>query len=321
MKTQKITTDINLAINSLKIGKLVAIPTETVYGLAGNALNENALKQIFILKKRPLHNPLILHISSYEKLQEITKNIPFKAKKLAKKFWPGPLTLVLNKKNKISKTVSAGKSTIAVRVPNHPLTLKLLNSIDFPLAAPSANPSGFISPTSATHVSNFFKDGLDVILNGGSCSKGLESTIIGFENQDPILYRHGAIPISEIENCIGTIGRKIKNDLNPSSPGMLSRHYSPRTPIILVNSFSKYIYQNKHKKIGVLSFENKESYSLAIQQEILSKSGNINEAAKNFYSALHSLDSKNLDIIITTLLPEIGLGKTINDRLKRAVAN
>ena len=318
---QKITTDINLAINSLKIGKLVAIPTETVYGLAGDALNEKAIEQIFILKKRPKHNPLILHISSYEKLQEIVKKIPFKAKKLAKKFWPGPLTLVLEKKNKISNTVSAGKSTIAVRVPNHPLTLKLLNSIDFPVAAPSANPSGFISPTSASHVSNFFKDGLDVILNGGLCSKGLESTIIGFEDDNPILYRHGAIPISDLEDCIGTIGKKIKNDLNPSSPGMFSRHYSPRTPIILINNLSKYIYENKHKKIGVLSFENKEGFTLGTKHEILSKSGDINEAAKNFYSALHSLDSKNLDIIITTLLPEKGLGKTINDRLKRAVAN
>ena len=262
-----------------------------------------------------------MHISSYEKLQEIVKNIPFKAKKLAKKFWPGPLTLVLEKKNKISNTVSAGKSTIAVRVPNHPLTLKLLNSIDFPVAAPSANPSGFISPTSASHVSNFFKDGLDVILNGGLCSKGLESTIIGFEDDNPILYRHGAIPISDLEDCIGTIGKKIKNDLNPSSPGMFSRHYSPRTPIILINNLSKYIYENKHKKIGVLSFENKEGFTLGTKHEILSKSGDINEAAKNFYSALHSLDSKNLDIIITTLLPEKGLGKTINDRLKRAVAN
>ena len=318
---KSIQSNIKKAKKYLDKNHCVAVPTETVYGLAGDALNEKAVEEIFILKKRPLHNPLILHISSYEKLREITKNIPFKAKKLAKKFWPGPLTLVLEKKNKVSNTVSAGKSTIAVRVPNHPLTLKLLNSIDFPLAAPSANPSGFISPTTATHVSSFFKDGLDVILNGGLCSKGLESTIIGFENDNPILYRHGAIPISDLENCVGTIGKKIKDNLNPSSPGMFSRHYSPRTPIILTNNFSKYIYQNKDKKIGVLSFENKEGFSLATKHEILSKNGDIDEAAKNFYSALHSLDSKNLDIIITTLLPEKGLGKTINDRLKRAVAN
>ena len=198
-----ITKSLENAIITLRKNELIAIPTETVYGLAGNAYNETAIKKIFELKKRPFYNPLIVHIKSLAYLQEIASDIPDNALKLAKVFWPGPLTLVLKKQKHISDLITAGKNTVAVRVPSHPLTLDLLNKLDFPLVAPSANPFGSISPTHAEHVFNYFGEELNIILDGGECEKGLESTIIGFENNQTLLYRHGAISLEEIEKIIG----------------------------------------------------------------------------------------------------------------------
>jgi L-threonylcarbamoyladenylate synthase len=193
-------TELNLkkAINDLENDKLIAIPTETVYGLAANASSETAIKKIFTLKKRPESNPLILHIKSINYLKEIAENIPEKAMVLANNFWPGPLTLILVKKAHISELITSGKDTVAVRVPNHPLTLKLLENLNFPIVAPSANPYGSISPTSASHVEKYFKNHIDCILDGDKCEKGIESTIIGFRDNQPILYRYGAIPIEHI---------------------------------------------------------------------------------------------------------------------------
>jgi len=268
---------------------------------------------------RPANNPLIVHISKPSILNEVAKNIPSKALELANVFWPGPLTLILEKNDQIPDRITAGKKTVAVRIPNHPIALKLLNSLNFPLAAPSANPSGSISPTSAEHVSLYFKKELNFILDGGSCLHGLESTIIGFENNNPILYRLGAITIEKIEEIIGPIKVKNQNDNDPSSPGMLSKHYSPKTQIQIIENICDAVKQNKTKKIGVLSLEKKSRLDSQIYQEVLSPSGNIEEAAKNFYAALHRLDHMNLDLIVTSFFPDKGIGKTINDRLKRAV--
>ena len=314
-----ITTNINEAILALKSNKIIAIPTETVYGLAGNAYNESALKKIFALKKRPFHNPLIVHIKSIDYLNNVACDIPEAAIKLAKLFWPGPLTLVLKRQPHIPDFVTSGKETVAVRVPNHPLTLSLLEQLDFPLAAPSANPFGSISPTSAEHVSYYFNDDLEIILDGGICEKGIESTIIGFKNGQPILYRHGSISVDEIEKAIGKLNVSTNDNLQPSAPGMLSRHYAPKTDIYITNNITELIGSFPNKKIGLLLFKNQIILQQSTYKKVLSETGNMKEAAKNLYAALHQLDMINLDLIIAERFPNEGLGKTINDRLQRAI--
>ena len=313
-----ITTDINKAKEILLKNELIAIPTETVYGLAGNAYNETALKEIFKLKNRPFYNPLIVHLKSASCISDVAIDIPESALILAEKFWPGPLTLVLKKQPYISDLITAGKDTVAVRVPNHPIALALLNKLDFPLAAPSANPFGSISPTNAGHVFNYFGGKIEVILEGGECEKGLESTIIGFENNQPILYRHGSISVEEIEKTTGKLSIITNSEKTPNSPGMLSRHYAPKTDTYLTNNISELLKCFKGKKIGLLVFKNQLHDKSIIHEEILSKSGDFNEAAKNLYAAMHRLDQKKLDVIIAERLPDIGLGKTMNDKLERA---
>ena len=314
-----ITSDLNQVKTALINGDIIALPTETVYGLAANIYLDSALEKVFKLKKRPSYNPLIVHISNSDILEQIAKNIPAKARELANVFWPGPLTLVLEKQDQIPNRITAGKPTVAVRVPNHPIALQLLKSLNFPLAAPSANPFGSLSPTSAKHVALYFKEEINFILDGGPCFCGLESTIIGFENDKPILYRHGAISIEEIEKIIGPIKIKNQNSKNPSAPGMLTRHYAPKTQIQINDDISLALAQNSDKKIGVLSFRKNKKIKTEIHQEVLSISGDLNEASKNLYAALHRLDQMNLDLIISPFFPEKGLGKTINDRLKRAI--
>ena len=313
-----ITTDIKKAKKALKKNKLVAIPTETVYGLAGNAYDESALVEIFKLKNRPFYNPLIVHIRSASSISDVAIDIPESAMILAEKFWPGPLTLVLKKQPHISDLITAGKDTVAVRVPNHPVALALLDKLDFPLAAPSANPFGSISPTNADHVFNYFGGKLEVILDGGECEKGLESTIIGFENNQPVLYRHGSISSEEIEKITGKLSTITNSEKTPNAPGMLSRHYAPNTATYLTNNVVELIKCFKGKRIGILVFKNQINGKGIIHKEILSKSGDLNEAAKNLYAAMHRLDENNLDVIIAERLPDIGLGKTMNDKLERA---
>ena len=313
-----ITTDIKKAEKALKKNKLVAIPTETVYGLAGNAYDESALAEIFKLKNRPFYNPLIVHIKSASSISDVAIDIPESALILAEKFWPGPLTLVLKKQPHISDLVTAGKDTVAVRVPNHPVALELLNKLEFPLAAPSANPFGSISPTNADHVFNYFGGKLEVILDGGECERGIESTIIGFENNQPILYRHGSISLEEIEKITGKLSSITNSEKTPNAPGMLSRHYAPNTATYLTNNVVELIKCFKGKRIGILVFKNQINGKDIFQTEILSKSGDLNEAAKNLYAAMHRLDENNLDVIIAERLPDVGLGKTMNDKLERA---
>ncbi|QQV02158.1 MULTISPECIES: L-threonylcarbamoyladenylate synthase [Chryseobacterium] len=312
-----ITKDIQKAIEALQNDELIALPTETVYGLAANAYNETAIKKIFELKKRPLYNPLIVHLHSKEQLKEVAKEIPEKAKILAEKFWPGSLTLVLKKQNHIPDLVTAGKDTVAVRVPQHLVALALLEQLDFPLVAPSANPFGSISPTSAKHVWNYFQENLPVILDGGDCSNGVESTIIGFQGDEAVLYRHGSVSVEEIEQVIGKIEMITRNDTTPDAPGMLSKHYAPKTKIILTENIENEIQENSGKRIGALIFKNQTKTAIAYQ-EVLSAEGDLKEASKNLYAALHRLDAMDLDIIIAERLPDSGLGITINDRLNRA---
>ena len=312
-----ISKDIQKAVQLLTEDHLVAIPTETVYGLAGNIFSEKAIKSIFSTKQRPFFNPLIVHIPSVKSLNDLVTHVPEKAKLLAAAFWPGSMTLVLKKSKTIPDIITAGKDTVAIRVPNHPITLELLKKIPFPLAAPSANPFGSISPTNPVHVENYFKNSIKMVLDGGSCTNGIESTIIGFENEEPVIYRLGALPLEEIEAVVGKISIKNKKEEKPDAPGMLARHYAPKTNTFLVDDVAAEIEKNTGKKIGVLVFKtslNNEN----ITEIILSKNGSLQEAASRLYSAMHDLDSRNLDLIIAERFSEFGLGKSINDRLQRA---
>jgi L-threonylcarbamoyladenylate synthase len=312
-----ISKDIQKAVKLLTNEQLVAIPTETVYGLAGNIFSEKAIKSIFSTKKRPFFNPLIVHIPSIDSLSDIVTHIPEKAKLLAAAFWPGSLTLVLKKSKLIPDMITAGKDTVAVRIPNHPVTLALLKELPFPLAAPSANPFGSISPTKPIHVENYFKNDIQMVLDGGSCANGIESTIIGFENDEPIIYRLGALPVEDIEAVVGKISIKNKKEEKPDAPGMLARHYAPKTTTILVADVASEVEKYAGKKIGVLVFKSSLN-NKSITEIVLSKEGSLQEAAARLYDAMHELDTKNLDIIIAERFTEFSLGKSINDRLQRA---
>ncbi|APY08685.1 threonylcarbamoyl-AMP synthase [Winogradskyella sp. J14-2] len=321
-----ISTDISKAVDLLNNEELVAIPTETVYGLAGNIFSKKAIKAIFETKKRPHFNPLIVHIPNIDYLETIVEAIPEKAKLLAEAFWPGPITLVLKKKSIIPDLITSGKDTVAVRIPNHPLTLDLLSKLDFPLAAPSANPFNRVSPTKAEHVESYFKHKIKMVLDGGPCKSGIESTIIGFENGEPIIYRLGSTPIEAIEAVVGTI--EVKNswaersrsqkEVAPNAPGMLERHYAPKTKTILTTNIAEAIKTYKGLKIGLLAYNDTLNDDAIHFKIVLSEGKNLEEAASKLYDALHQLDQQQLDIIIAEQLPDYGLGKSINDRLQRA---
>lgn len=313
-----ISSDISKAVHYLSKGDVVAIPTETVYGLAGNIFMEDAINSIFDVKQRPRFNPLIVHLNNLEQVHEIVREFPEKAQLLAKTFWPGPLTLILPKRSSVPDAVTAGKDTVAIRIPDHPVTIELLKQLPFPIAAPSANPFNRISPTSSAHVEEYFKNDIPMILEGGECNRGIESTIIGFENNEPIIYRLGSLALEEIEKIIGKVSIKNKKESAPNAPGMLAKHYAPKTKIILVDDLKESILKYPTHKIGVLRFKGEITMPQVSKLELLSKSGNLNEAASNLYSALHSLDNASLDLIIAERFPNQGLGKTINDRLERA---
>jgi L-threonylcarbamoyladenylate synthase len=302
----------------LENGDVVAIPTETVYGLAANALDANAVEKIFKIKQRPATNPLIVHIKNADYLDRITKDVPAIAHTLARHFWPGPITLVLPKKDCIPQIVTATKDTVGVRIPSHPIALALLNELDFPLAAPSANPFGYISPTTAAHVKSQLGNKIPYILDGGASQKGIESTIVGFEDNQPIIYRLGAISKEEIETVVGKV--KIKNNTNasPVAPGMLTKHYSPKTRFVLSENINKSIEENQNKKVGFICINEPQVNIEKSRYIVLSEEQNLQIAAKNIYAAMHEMDTKNYDLIIAEKFPNYGIGASVNDRLIRA---
>lgn len=312
----EIGTDLVKAKQLLNEGKLVAIPTETVYGLAGNAFNPDAVASIFSVKNRPSFDPLIVHVASYGQALTLTKNIPEIAESLAAKFWPGPLTLLLERKKSIPDLVTSGLDTVGIRLPNQPLTRKLISTLDFPLVAPSANPFGYISPTTPQHVNDQLGDKIDYIIDGGECNVGIESTIVGFENNEVTIHRLGGIGIDDIEKIAGKVKVQIHSSSNPKSPGMLENHYSPTKPIML-GDIKELIDQCGNKKIGVLSYNN--NYNQKIER-VLAPDNELKTAAKNLFAYLRWLDQQDVDIILTELAPKQGLGLAINDRLKRASA-
>ncbi len=301
----------------IKNGGLVAFPTETVYGLGANGLNSIAVAKIFSVKNRPSFNPLILHIDSVSSLELFTTFHSEKVLKLVDKFWPGPITLVLPKKALVPEIVTAGNSTVAIRIPNNEIALKLIKISGVPIAAPSANSFGMLSPTTAIHVANQLKDKIDFILDGGKCSVGLESTIVEFSNDKFVLLREGGISSEEIEEFLGEkLNRKI-SEKNPNSPGQLKSHYAPKKTIFFIDEVE--ISNFNKDKTAIICFSDDKKYSDFPFRKILSNKADFSEAAANLFFFLHELESENVDFILAEKIPEIGLGKAIMDRLTKAV--
>ncbi len=310
--------DLKRAATYLKQGDLVAIPTETVYGLAANAYDPTAVVKIFAAKQRPAFDPLIVHTHSVQELATIARYVPDVAYKLAEKFMPGPLTLILPKADQVPLLVTSGHDSVGIRIPRHPLTLELLRQLSFPLAAPSANPFGYVSPTSAQHVQDQLGNQLPYILDGGQCQIGLESTIIRVNGQEIEVLRLGGLALEELAEVVQISKEKIKtSSSNPAAPGMLSSHYSPRKKVLLGNITAN-LQQLNPARVGVISLQDFFPGVPADQQIRLSASGDVDEAAKNLFSALRHLDSLPIDLILAEPMPLHGLGRAINDRLQRA---
>ena len=308
--------DINEALAFLEAGEVVAIPTETVYGLGANGLNESAIIKIFEAKGRPLSNPLILHFSSQSAILPYVTDFPPSLNKLALAFWPGPLTLLLNKTDLVPPLITAGLDRVAVRVPAHPLLQKLLKKSSFPLAAPSANLYGMISPTQSKHVYQQLKNKIPYILDGGECENGIESTIVGLEDEQVVVYRLGSISIEKLAAILRyTPTIKNHSENQPLTSGMVKHHYAPKTPIAYLKN--DFVFQSDSNSGFILLKDNRPEIPTS-QKFILSESGNLEEAAKNLYGAMHQMDDQNFDQLYVEKLEEIGLGLSINDRLNRA---
>jgi L-threonylcarbamoyladenylate synthase len=312
--------NIELCKSLLTQNEVIGIPTETVYGLAGNALSQDAVLKIFEVKERPSFDPLICHIKSIDDLGQYAITIPDLALRFAEAFWPGPLTLILPKNKQIPDLVTSGLDTCGFRVPKHPLTLQLLNSLDFPLAAPSANPFGYISPTSAQHVQNQLGDKIPYILDGGECQVGLESTIVGFNEEGrSIVYRLGGLSLDEIKKIDPEVLISINQSSNPVAPGQLKSHYSPQKPIILFDRISELEHHPLLKESFVISFS--QDFGIGEKSLVLTSALSLNEAAKNLFAYLRLADEDiETSIIFAQRVPGQGLGLAINDRLKRATS-
>lgn len=303
--------NIAIAANVLKAGDLVAFPTETVYGLGADATNGLAVAKIFDVKGRPYFNPLIVHLPDIESALSVAF-FGKQAEALAQKLWPGALTLVLARRpdTKLSQLVSSGLSTVALRVPAHEGTRSLLKEVGRPIAAPSANRSGRMSPTTAQHVRAAFDDEVTVILDGGPCQIGIESSVIDLSDGKPTLLRPGGVPLEVLENALGqVITTSMCSIDNPRSPGILGPHYSPSIPLHLDTLLSG-------PGEALLAFGQVTGATLN-----LSASGDLREAAANLFAHLHTLDDGQYSSIAVTPIPDDGLGRAINDRLRRAATS
>ncbi len=320
--------------NLLKNGEVVAIPTETVYGLAASAFSPDAVGKIFKAKGRPQDNPLIVHISDFDDLAKITEEVPETAIRLAENFWPGPLTLILKKNEKIPLEVTAGLSTVAVRFPSHKYARAVIEAAGVPLAAPSANLSGKPSPTSAQHVMRDLAGKIPMIIDGGECEVGLESTVIDLTGEKPMLLRPGAVTLSQLRSVLGEvlvnpkISKEVDDGEKVASPGMKYKHYSPEAPVVIVDgdaeNFVRYVIANaEEKKVAVLCFdEEKELFSdIGIDAVSYGSKNNPGSLAHGLFSALRTLDEMSLDIIYARE-PEIsdGMEQAVVNRLGRAAA-
>lgn len=323
--------EISRAAEILRAGGLVALPTETVYGLGANAFDTRAVARVFDVKGRPRFDPLIVHVVDRALLARLVVDVPDAAWRLADRFWPGPLTLVLNKHPDVPDLVTAGCPTVAVRIPDHPVALALLRVAELPVAAPSANQFGRISPTTATHVFEQLGDSVDLILDGGPCRVGVESTVVQVTATGATLLRPGGTPLEDIEMLIGrvTVPPALPVAANAAllSPGTLPQHYAPRTPLTLLEAGQTpgevAIPHTRpgmtgSGRIGLLAFTTPADRGTIAVVEVLSPAGDLREAAANFFAALRRLDAAGLDLILAEPVPEQGLGRALNDRLRRA---
>ncbi|MBX7144385.1 MAG: threonylcarbamoyl-AMP synthase [Oligoflexia bacterium] len=311
------------AAKLIRESELVAFPTETVYGLGANAFDEVAVQKIFAAKGRPAHNPLIVHIADFESIAGVA-TIPPASKieqrlQLLRGFWPGPLSVVLPRTEQVAPSVCAGLATVAVRIPNHPVALALIKAAGVPIAAPSANPSNYISPTTAAHVEEGLRGKVRIILDGGSSEIGLESTIIDLCSDPVTLLRPGGISLEQLRSIFPDIKVREQHSLGPVlSPGLLKEHYSPRTPTILRGQREPQSYPSK---VGLICFKQSQSLETNYKEvRVLSKSGRLEEVAAKLFACLRELDQAGLELIVVDTCKEIGLGRAIMDRLMRATA-
>ncbi|MDA1163171.1 MAG: L-threonylcarbamoyladenylate synthase [Planctomycetota bacterium] len=330
-----VTTDVARAARVLSSGGLVAFGTETVYGLGANALNEVAVARVFEAKNRPHFDPLIVHIADREWLHRLVDEFSPAATLLADAFWPGPLTMVLPRREIVPDLVTSGLPTVAVRMPNHPLALELLTAVDLPIAAPSANPFGQISPTTAQHVLDNLGGRIDLILDGGPCEVGVESTVVLMTGERPCVLRHGGVTVEQLELVLGPVDvqssvdddgaasnstSELESPAAAMSPGMLSQHYSPTTPLALLSNVD--VRSVVGKRVGLLRLVRRPATTGSIDEfaavETLTEDGDLRLAAAHFFAALRRLDARGLDLILAESFPDEGLGRALNDRLLRA---
>ncbi len=308
----------------IKSGELVAFPTETVYGLGANALDASAVEKIFIAKGRPSNNPLIVHVATVEAAKQLTSSWPKIADDLAAVFWPGPLTLILNKAAKIPDIVTAGGSTVGIRIPAHPVAISLIQAAEVPIAAPSANQSEQLSPTRASHVLKSLDGKIGLILDGGPASGGLESTVLDLSKEIPRILRPGLITPQQIEKVIGELQRS-KNDRHDDhsaslpSPGMLLRHYAPQAKLeIRISSSLDRVVEliNAGKRVGWLTFN--QNHQAVYGSDIISMPLFPEEYARKLFASLHDLDARECEYIIVDAPPDGEGWDAIRDRISRA---
>lgn len=316
----EITQDIERAKYWLDRGELTAIPTETVYGLAGNALNIEALIKIFEVKNRPKFDPLIVHIRNRDEIFKYAEEVNNLQLLLADKFWPGPLTILFKRKKCIPDLVTSGMEYVGLRCPAHPLTLNLLNILDYPLAAPSANPFGYVSPTRPEHVNKHLGDKIPCILDGGPCEIGIESTVIKVEEGKIYILRAGGITKEELEKFGKEVMLYDHSVSNPQSPGQLTRHYATLSPLKFI-SRDKWVDFYHEKKVVLIYFGDPSmEWPSGWKKLCLSENEDLKVAASRLFHVLREADEFKPDLILAEPLPMKGLGVAINDKLKRAQA-
>lgn len=307
--------NISKAAAVIRKGGLVAFPTETVYGLGGNALDTEAVARIFEAKKRPSFDPLITHIADLEKLDELALVSDPRIYDLAGKFWPGSLTLIVPKRDIIPSLVTSGLHTMAVRMPDHPIALSLIRQSSGAVAAPSANSFGYLSPTEAQHVEDDLGQRIDMVLEGGACRVGVESTVLDLTRDNPIILRPGGLTRQEIEEVLGPVEIFNRTTTSPTAPGQLEMHYSPRKSLFIVDDLDKVIAK---EKAGALIFNDPAKAEGFSCSEILSPSGSMLEAASRLFSSLHTLDQQDIECIYAEVIPEDGIGRAVMDRIYKA---
>lgn len=312
------------AVDVIRSGGLVAFPTETVYGLGADALNADAVQKVFAAKGRPADNPLIVHIASLETIQQFASVIPHKGQALAERFWPGPLTLIFQKKRNIPDSVTAGLNTVALRIPRHPVTLELLRKLQGGLVGPSANISGKPSPTDSEHVYNDLNGKIDLILDAGATAIGVESTVVDVTVDPPVILRIGGLSKEELEEEIGEIRRTDAKELLRRSPGTRHRHYAPTAQVVLFekgdeNQLKILFEQHRAKKLKVGSITYSRHLS-DIHPSTLHKviEPSLEQISKNLFKFLRELDQQGADIILVESVEEKGLGAAVMDRLHKA---